>query len=187
MTIICAGRAFFPWEGKPLRIFPTGRLFLSGFVLASLFLVPRPAFPADSPPANPHAYFQQPAQCPMCHYYTGAKPDPDRIATSSIEFCLGCHLLEERHRTHPLRVHPAGRLRATKIPPDYRLGDGEHVICLTCHSAHGPFVSNVRAFAGQAPVGAPGDTPYYKTFFLRRLNPASEGFETLCAGCHKAP
>lgn len=170
-----------------MRIFPTRLLFLSGFVLASLLPGPRPAFPADSPPANPHAYFQQPAQCTRCHLYTGSKPDPDRIATSSVEFCQECHLPEERRRTHPLRVHSGGRMRATKIPQDYRLGDGEHIICLTCHSAHGPFVSDVKAFAGQAPIGEPGDSPYYKTFFLRRLNPAGDGFEALCAGCHKAP
>ena len=182
-----AGRAFFPGEGEPLRIFPARPLFLSGLLLASLLLVPRPAFPADSPPANPHAYFQQPAQCPRCHLSADSKPDPDRFATSSIEFCLECHLPEQRRRTHPLRVHPAGRRRDTKIPPDYRLGDGEHVICLTCHTAHGPFVSDIRAFAGQPPIGAPGDSPYYKTFFLRRSNPAGEGFEALCIGCHKVP
>jgi predicted CXXCH cytochrome family protein len=172
-----------------LRIFPTRRLFLSGFVLALLLLDPRPAFPADSPPANPHAYFQQPAQCTRCHLYTGSKPDPDRIAASSVEFCQECHRPEERRRTHPLKVQPAGRSRDTKIPPEYRLGDGEHLICLTCHSAHGPYASTVRAFAGQQPMnaGEAGAIPYYKTFFLRRSNPEAKGFETLCAGCHKAP
>lgn len=167
-----------------MRLVPARPLFLSGFLLASLLLVPRPAFPAFSPPANPHAYFQQPAQCPRCHLYTGSQPDPGRIASSSIEFCLGCHLPGVHRRIHPVRVHIAGKIRRKKISPDFRLGDGEHIICLTCHSAHGPFVSTVRAFAGQAPVGEPGDTPYYKTFFLRRTNPAGEGFESLCAECH---
>ncbi len=170
-----------------MRFVPARPFFLSVFLMAALLLVSRPAFPTVPPPENPHAYFQQPAQCPRCHLYTGSKPDPDRFATSSVEFCLECHLPEERRRTHPLKVHPAGRIRETKIPPDYRLGDGEQLICLTCHSAHGPFVSNVRAFSGQAPIGVPGDSPHYKTFFLRRLNPAGEGFEALCGGCHRAP
>jgi predicted CXXCH cytochrome family protein len=169
-----------------LRIVPARLIFLSGILLASLLLVLRPAFPTVSPPVNPHAYFRQPAQCPRCHLSTGSKPDPGWITTSSVEFCLECHLLDRR-RTHPLKVHLADRIRETGIPTDYRLGDGERLICLTCHSAHGPFVSDVKAFAGQAPMGVDGDSPYYKTFFLRRSNPADEGFEAVCIGCHRVP
>lgn len=173
-------------EGERLGIVPARLRFLSGILLAALFVGPRPADSTPSSPVNPHAYFRQPAQCPRCHLSTGSKPDPGRFATSSDEFCLECHLLDRR-RTHPLKVHVADRMRETKVPPDYRLGDGEHLICLTCHSGHGPFISNVRAFAGQPPMGMAGDAPYYKTFFLRRSSPDGAGFEPLCRGCHRAP
>ncbi len=181
------GRVISPGGGTALRIVLARPLFLSGFLLATLLLVPWPAFPTVPPPANPHAYFQQLAQCPRCHLYTNSNLDPGRISTSSADFCLECHLADERGRTHPLKVHPIGRVRGMKIPPEYRLGDGEHLVCLTCHSAHGPYASTIRAFAGQAPIGAPGDPPYYKTFFLRRSNPAGKGFEALCGGCHRMP
>lgn len=165
----------------------------SGLLLAALLLLmlvhPCPAHAAPAPPANPHGYFQQPAQCPRCHLYTDSKLDPGRFSTSSVEFCLECHLAEERGRTHPLRVHGDSKVQRVKIPPEFRLGDGEHLICLSCHSAHGPYVSNRKAFSAQGPVssGAGGEPPYYKTFFLRRTNPAGEGFEALCSGCHGTP
>jgi hypothetical protein len=116
--------------------------------------------------------------------------DPGRFSTSSVDFCLECHLAEERGRTHPLKVHPDSKVREVKIPPEFRLGDGEHIVCITCHSAHAPYTSNVRAFSGQRPVHIDGTTdasPYFKTFFLRRSNPAGEGFEALCSGCHRTP
>jgi hypothetical protein len=172
---------------KALRIGSAKPLLPVLLFLASLLLLSRPAGPAALPPVNPHAYFQKPAQCPRCHLYTDSKLDPDRLSTSSVDFCLECHLAAERGSTHPLKVPPAGRLREIKISPEYLLGDGGHLVCLTCHTAHGPYVSNVRAFAGQKPVSVdmPGASPYYKTFFLRRSNPAGEGFEALCSGCHR--
>lgn len=143
---------------------------------------------ASAPPQNPHGYFQQPAQCPKCHLYTGSKLDPARFSTSSVEFCLECHLEEERGRTHPVKVHPRAGARQAKIPPEFRMGEGEHLVCLTCHSAHGPYMSNTRAFAGQPPAVADGGQgPYYKTFFLRRTDPSGEGFEAMCGACHKVP
>jgi len=116
--------------------------------------------------------------------------EPDRFTTASIDFCLECHRADERGRTHPVKVHPTGKLRQMKVPPEYRLGDGEHIICLTCHTAHGPFLSSARTFAGQAPENAQGEpnaAPWYRTYFLRSSDPAGEGFEALCEGCHRAP
>ena len=169
-----------------MGIVPAWLRYLSGILLVALFPVPRPAASAPSSPVNPHAYFRQPAQCPRCHLDTGSKPDPERFATSSDEFCMECHLLDRR-RTHPLKIHVGDRARNAGIPPDFRLGDGEHLICLTCHSGHGPYVSNVRAFAGQMPMEAAGDPPWFKTYFLRRSSPDGEGFEALCRGCHRTP
>lgn len=172
-----------------MRIVSARRLFLSVLFLSALPLFLHPVFSAPSPPVNPHEYFRQPAQCQRCHLYTDSKLDPGRFSTSSVDFCLECHLAEEGGRTHPLKVHPGSKFREMKIPPEFRMGDGEHIVCLTCHSAHGPYVSNVRTFAGQMPVNADaaGASLYYKTFFLRRSNPADDGFEALCGGCHRMP
>ncbi|MCL5885112.1 MAG: hypothetical protein M1377_07225 [Deltaproteobacteria bacterium] len=172
-----------------MRIVSAVRPFLSVLFLSALPLLLHPAFSAPPPPVNPHGYFREPAQCPRCHLYTDSKLDPGRFSTSSVDFCLECHLAEERGRTHPLKVHPGSKVREVKIPPEFRLGDGEHIVCLTCHSAHGSYVSNVRAFAEQRPMNVDGAdaSPYYKTFFLRRSNPAGEGFEALCGGCHRTP
>lgn len=167
-----------------MRIVPAVPLFLSGLFLGALLLF-QGVSSAVSPPANPHAYFEQPEQCPRCHLYSGSNPDPGRISTASIEFCLGCHRAEGQNRTHPLKVHPEGGMRRMKVPPEYHLGDGEHVVCLTCHSAHGPFVSNVRAFPGQKPILVDQALPYYRTYFLRRPTFADKMSETLCNGCHR--
>lgn len=165
---------------------PARPLFLSGFLLASVLLPVAPVL-ADDPAANPHAHFQQPAQCPRCHLYKGPNPDPVRISTASIEFCLECHLAEGRDRTHPLNVRPDGSMRGMKVPPGYPLGDGAYVICLTCHTAHGPFVSDVRAFPGQQPMMADQAerVPSYRSYFLRRSTPGENVFEALCRGCHR--
>lgn len=172
-----------------MRIVSARSAFPPGLLLAALLILLLPAYSATPLPANPHGYFKQPAQCPRCHLYTDSKLDHDRFSTSSVDFCLECHLAEERGRTHPIKVHARSKVREFKVPPEFRLGDGEHLICLSCHSAHGPYVSNIRTFAGQMPVegDAAGASPYYKTFFLRRSNPNDEGFEALCGGCHKTP
>ena len=173
-----------------MRIVTARRLFLSGLLIAAFLLPLRPAIPADPPVPNPHTYFQRSPQCPRCHVYDGPKLVPDRFSTASIDFCLECHLIEERGMTHPLRVHPGGKFQQMKVPPEYRLGDGEHIICLTCHAAHGPFLSKERVFSTQppeSPRGGSNDVTWYRTYFLRRANAAGEGFEALCEGCHKVP
>lgn len=166
---------------------PARTLFLSGLLLAALLLLPGPSVPAAAPPANPHAHFQQPAQCPRCHLYKGPNPDPGRISTASIEFCLECHRAEGQDRTHPLKVRPDGSMRGMKVPPGYPLGDGAYVICLTCHTAHGPLVSDVRSFPGQQPMMADQaeGAPSYRSYFLRRATPGENVFEALCRGCHR--
>ena len=72
------------------------------------------------------------------------------------------------------------------VPKDLRLDNEGRLICLTCHNAHGPFLSPVRAYAAQeaanpdAPAGA---VPAYRTYFTRRSDPVL-GFVPLCEACH---
>lgn len=97
-------------------------------------------------------------------------------------------MIEEKGRVHPFLVHPGGRFRDMRVPPEYPLSDDGHIMCLTCHSAHGAFVSAGKAYRDQRPVTPEkqGEGPsHYKTYYLRRTNPSGEGFEALCRGCHK--
>jgi len=165
-------------------------LFLPGVLLAACLLSGRPVFPTVSPPTNPHAYFRQPGQCPRCHLYAGSNLEPGRIAASSVDFCLECHLVQEQGITHPLKVRPGDRFRGITVPKDYCLSDDGKIICLTCHTAHGPGRSAVRVHALQLPDDSgpfPDSPPGYKTYFLRRTDPGALGFDALCGGCHKAP
>ena len=73
-----------------------------------------------------------------------------------------------------------------KVPDDFRLDIEGRIFCLTCHRAHGPFLSPTRAYAAQEPAnrGAPAGTkPVYRTYYTRRSDPG-RGFVVLCEGCH---
>ena len=110
---------------------------------------------------NPHAYFRNPDQCPKCHLAAGTRPDPGRISTGSDAVCLGCHARESIGRSHPVGVRPEEKYRKMKVPADLPLDDDGRIMCLTCHTAHGP----------------------YESYFLRRSSP-NRGFEDLCEACH---
>jgi predicted CXXCH cytochrome family protein len=64
-------------------------------------------------------------------------------------------------RSHPVNVRPEEKYRKMKVPADLRLDDDGRIMCLTCHTAHGQYVS----------------------YFLRRSDP-DRGFEVLCEACH---
>jgi cytochrome c peroxidase len=84
-------------------------------------------------------------------------------------------------------VPPATRSGGFQIPADLRLADDGRMLCLTCHSSHGAFLSGVRTFPGQDPedrAGAGG--PRFRTFFLRRSAP-EQGAAPLCEACHGMP
>jgi cytochrome c peroxidase len=88
--------------------------------------------------------------------------------------------------THPRSIRPADKAYGMKVPGDLRLDDEGRIFCLTCHNAHGPFLSPTRAYAGQQPAnpGAPAGTkPAYRTYYARRSDP-ERGFVALCEGCH---
>lgn len=112
---------------------------------------------------NPHAHFQNPDQCPKCHLSPGSQPGPGRFSTEADAVCLECHTKGGIGRSHPSNVHPEEkhRKRKMKVPADLRLDDDGRIMCLTCHTAHGPYVS----------------------YFLRRSSP-DRGFEVLCEACH---
>jgi predicted CXXCH cytochrome family protein len=122
-----------------------------------------PALVASDGPrrGNPHTYFRNPDQCPKCHLSTGSRPDPGRFSTEADAVCLECHKKESMGRSHPGNVRPEEKYRKMKVPADLRLDDDGRIMCLTCHTAHGPNVS----------------------YFLRRSSPDG-GFEVLCEACH---
>jgi len=180
-----------PGGGNALKVFFSRLFILSGLLLAICLLSARTVFTSASPPTNPHAYFRQPGQCPRCHLYSGSNLEPGRFAVSSVDFCLECHLVEERGITHPLKVRPGDRFRGIIVPKEYRLSHDGRIICLTCHTAHGPGWSIAGPQALEPPDGSAalpnGPPPGGKTYFLRRSDPGASGFEGLCGGCHKAP
>lgn len=144
-----------------------------------------PARTELSPEGGPHAYFQQSEFCPRCHLLVDGKPDPDRMTVDADGFCLECHRGNELRRSHPRNVRPQDNTWRMKVPDDYRLDDHGRILCLTCHTGHGKFLSTVKAFPGQKPEAgsSPGGLPNYRTFYLRRSDP-EQGFAPLCSGCH---
>jgi Cytochrome c554 and c-prime len=111
--------------------------------------------------ANPHAHFRNPDQCPKCHLYTGSQLAPDRFSTGADSVCLECHAKGSMGRSHPVNVRPDEKFRKMKVPADLRLDDDGRIMCMTCHTAHGQYVS----------------------YFLRRTGP-DHGFDILCESCH---
>jgi predicted CXXCH cytochrome family protein len=110
---------------------------------------------------NPHAHFRNPDQCPKCHLSQGSEPDRGRFSTEADAVCLGCHAKGSLVRSHPVNVRPEEKYRKMKVPADLRLDDDGRIMCLTCHTAHGPYAS----------------------YFLRRSSPDND-FEVLCEACH---
>jgi predicted CXXCH cytochrome family protein len=110
---------------------------------------------------NPHAHFRNPDQCPKCHLFHGSQPDPGRFSTETNTLCLECHAKESLGRFHPVNVRPEEKYRKMKVPADLRLDDNGRIMCLTCHTAHGAYVS----------------------YFLRRSGP-DDAFDVLCEACH---
>jgi len=124
-----------------------------------------PALVASDGPqrGDPHAHFRNPDQCPKCHLSPGSQPGTARFSTEVDAVCFECHTKEGMGRSHPANVRPEEkyRNRKMKVPADLRLDDEGRIMCLTCHTAHGPYVS----------------------YFLRRSSP-DRGFEVLCEACH---
>lgn len=117
---------------------------------------------SDGPPrGNPHAYFRNADQCPKCHLSAASQPGTGRFSTEADAVCLGCHTKVSLGHSHPVNVRPEEKYRKMKVPADLRLDDDGRIMCLTCHTAHGSYVS----------------------YFLRRSSP-DRGVEVLCEACH---
>ena len=128
---------------------------------ALLCFAPALAASDDYPRGNPHAHFRNPDQCPKCHLSRGSPPEPGRFSTAADAVCLECHPRDSAGPSHPVNVRPEEKFGKMKVPADLRLDDDGRIMCLTCHTAHGPYVS----------------------YFLRRSSP-DRGFEVLCEACH---
>jgi len=141
-----------------------GVLLPAGLLAAlAALLCHAPALIASDGPqrGNPHAYFRNPDQCPKCHLSPGLRQGYGRFSTETDAVCFGCHGKESMGRSHPVNVRPEEKYRKMKVPADLKLDDDGRLMCLTCHTAHGPYVSH----------------------FLRRSGPG-RGFEVLCESCH---
>ena len=164
-----------------------GVLLLAFALSLALFPVPPAAeeIPAASA-ADPHSHFRNPASCSHCHVSPGSAPDPERFVPGADSFCLECHSLDGFGVTHPRHIRPADKAYGMKVPDDFRLDVEGRIFCLTCHNAHGPFLSPTRAYAAQKPANpdAPtGTKPAYRTYYTRRSDPG-RGFMVLCEACH---
>ena len=130
--------------------------------LAGLLCFAPALFASDGPRrGNPHAYFRNPDQCPKCHLSRGSQQASGRFSTETDKVCLECHAKESLGRSHPVNVRPEERFRKMKVPADLPMDDDGRIMCLTCHTAHGQYVS----------------------YFLRRSGP-DRGFDVLCEACH---
>src|SRR5512139_1391717 len=155
---------------------------------AAILVFSPPVNGAESPRGKPHSHFQAPESCQRCHLAgSEGRPDPARFSTEADTLCLECHRRESLGRSHPTDVRPADRYGRAKVPADFRLAVDGRMICLTCHVAHGAYLSAVRKY----PDPAPGDRATagpdgYRTFFLRRSDP-ERGAAPLCEACHRMP
>ena len=131
-------------------------------ILTGVLCIAPGLFASDEPRrGDPHAHFRNPDQCPKCHLSPGSQTGPGRFSTEANAACVECHAKESLGRSHPVNVRPEEKYRKMKVPADFRLDDDGRIMCLTCHTAHGQYVS----------------------YFLRRSSP-DRGFEVLCEACH---
>jgi hypothetical protein len=150
-----------------------------------LLLLPSTAPAAGEAVRNPHASFEDAPNCPRCHVLKGGAPVPDRILRASNDYCLECHSRESLGRMHPIGIRPGDRRGKRAIPAEYRLDDDGGLMCLTCHAAHSPYLSNERMSPRQRAEKSQA-APLYKTYYLRGTGPGT-GPAALCGGCHKLP
>ena len=174
--------------GKEMTGRASGRFLLLALFLAFWF-IPAPPSAGEGfsgSAADPHSHFRAPGSCPECHAYRESVLEPYRFVPGTDAFCLGCHSVEGLGIIHPRNVRPSDHPSGMSVPNDLLLDAEGKIFCLTCHYAHGPFLSPKKAHATQEPANrdAPkGTVPAYRTYFARRSDPV-KGFVPLCEGCH---
>lgn len=159
-------------------------LFLLGTTGFASYLVASTQF---DPRYNPHGVFAKREKCLKCHVHYRGEIDTGRFVPECNDYCMECHTAKQLGRSHPNQVRPTDKYWKMKVPADYRLDDNGRIMCLTCHKAHGPFLSTAKAFIKQKPENArpPAGVPaYYRTFYVRITDP-EKGFALLCDGCHQ--
>jgi hypothetical protein len=150
-------------------------LLLSAALPAAVDLWPRP---------NPHLVFAASGSCPRCHVLRAGRVEPGRFLPGCDGYCLECHGGPSLGRTHPTGGRPDDHYRGKMtVPADFPLDDRGALMCLTCHTAHGPAWSSRRVHPGQGPDERWGKG-VYRTLFLRRTG-SKDGFAALCDECHR--
>lgn len=165
----------------------TGRLFLAVLLFLPMLVVPS-ALGEESGDSrfNPHAHFRETGTCSRCHLYVESVMESGRFLPGADALCLGCHSSEGLGISHLRNVRPGERPFRMAVPKDFALDADGKMLCLTCHTAHGPFLSPTRAFPTQKaanPEDSPGRKPAYRSYFARRSDPV-RGFAVLCEECH---
>lgn len=165
----------------------SGRILLAVLLFLPMLVV-YPASGEESGDSrfNPHAHFMDAGTCRRCHVSVKSGMGNGQFLPGVDALCLGCHSSEGLGITHPRNVRPGERPFRMAVPKDFPLDSDGKMLCLTCHTAHGPFLSPTRAFAAQKaanPEISPGRMPAYRTYYARRSDPV-RGFAVLCEECH---
>jgi hypothetical protein len=133
---------------------------------------------------NPHAFMKDPARCADCHEGTPRRGTDDYLSVAFkdtiVNLCSGCHKGEHLREEHPVEIRPEAA-----VPDDLHLDSSYTITCATCHDAHSaheaPRAYVPQTFWERAAGAVRRDRPF-RTYFLRRPNPAGE----LCLACHAA-
>jgi cytochrome c553 len=138
---------------------------------------------------NPHEFLKDETMCGKCHNLDEANNViEDEFVETIVDFCHGCHGVEELGRSHPIGIDPTRKYWKLRLPEDFHLDIYNNMTCITCHTGHGRYLSLERSFPSEEPVNpdarVTGEPFYYKTYYVRRSDP-EEGWYPLCTTCHE--
>jgi hypothetical protein len=144
---------------------------------------------------NPEDPADQP-KCRSCHRYTAPGPGGTLKEHNFIlpiyDQCMQHHHTpKEIGRSHPIGMDPNESDAVGEVPPELPLesidpifeDDFTMMSCGTCHQPHLDRLSVTKASPKDKSVEYAGNTPLYKTNYLRMPDPVA-GHATLCLACH---